>query len=54
LKRKNLAMNEKVKIIQKVEEGSTMSHEIVKCFMLPPSSLSNIILWKASVLEEER
>jgi predicted transcriptional regulator len=54
LKRKKLTMNEKVKIIQEVEENPNVSqNEIVKRFVLPLSTLSNIILQKASILEEE-
>jgi predicted transcriptional regulator len=54
LKRKKLTISEKVKIIQEVEKNPTVSrNEIAKYFGLPPSSLSNIILWKASILEEE-
>jgi hypothetical protein len=54
LKRKKLMKSEKVKIIQKVEKNPTESrNEIAKHFQLPPSSLSNIILRKASILEEE-
>jgi hypothetical protein len=53
LKRKKLTINEKMKIIQ-VEKNPTVSqNEIVKRFVLPPASLSNIILQKTSVLEEE-
>jgi hypothetical protein len=54
LKRKKLTKREKVKIIQEMEKNPTVSrNEIAKHFWLPPSSLSNIILRKASVLEEE-
>jgi hypothetical protein len=43
-----LAANTKVKLIQEVESNSAMlQNEIVKCFVLPPSSLSNTFLWKA-------
>jgi ribosomal protein S25 len=53
LKRKKLTISEKVKIIQEVEKNPTVSrNEIAKHFGLPPS-LSNIILQKASILEEE-
>jgi predicted transcriptional regulator len=54
LKRKKLTKSDKVKIIQEVEKYPTMSrNEIAKHFRLPPSSLSNIILRKASILEEK-
>jgi hypothetical protein len=54
LKRKKLMINVKVKIIQEVEKNPTVyQHEIANCFVLPPLSLSNIILRKASILEEE-
>lgn len=43
-----------MKIIQEVEKNpSVLCNEIVKCFVLPPLS-SNVILWEASILEEER
>jgi predicted transcriptional regulator len=43
-----------VQIIQVVEKNTTVpQNEIAKHSGLPPSSLSNIILWKASILEEE-
>jgi hypothetical protein len=43
-----------VKIIQEVESNPIVSrNEIAKHFGLPPPSLSNIILRKASILEEE-
>lgn len=46
--------SEKVKIIQNVEENQTvLQNEVVKCFVLPTSSMSNIILWNVSVLEQE-
>jgi hypothetical protein len=54
LKRKKLTKSEEVKIIQEVEKNPTVSrNEIAKHFWLPPSSLSNIILRKASILGEE-
>jgi DNA-binding Lrp family transcriptional regulator len=54
LKRKKLTIREKVKIIQEVEKNPTVSqNEIAKHSGMPPSSLSYIILWKASILEEE-
>jgi hypothetical protein len=54
LKRKELMKSEKVKIIQAVEKNPTvLRNEIEEHFQLPPSSLSNIILRKASILEEE-
>jgi hypothetical protein len=54
LKRKKFTISEKVKIIQQVEENPTVLRcETAKCFLLPLSSLSNIILWKTSFLEEE-
>jgi hypothetical protein len=54
LKRKKLTINKGVKIIQEVEKNPNVSrYEIVKHFGLPPSSLSNIILWKASILKQE-
>jgi hypothetical protein len=54
LKRYKLTTSEKVKIIQEVEKNPTVSrNEIVKHLRLPLSSLSNIILWKASIPEEE-
>lgn len=34
-------------------KGSVSQNEIAKCCVLPVLSLSNRILWKASVLEEE-
>jgi hypothetical protein len=46
--------SEEAKIIQVVEKNPTVSrNETVKCFVLPPSSLSNIIIWKSLILEEE-
>jgi hypothetical protein len=46
-------VSEKVKIIQEVENNPTVSqNEIAKCFVLRLSSLSNVILRKASILEE--
>jgi hypothetical protein len=54
LKRKKLMKSEKAKIIQEMEKNPTvLQNEIAKHFRLPPSSLSNIILRKASILEEE-
>jgi hypothetical protein len=54
LKRMKLTTSKKLKIIQEVEENSNMSQNgIVKCFVLPQLSLCNIILRKASILEEE-
>jgi predicted transcriptional regulator len=54
LKRKKLTITEKVKIIQEVEKNPTvLQNETAKHFGLPPSSLSNIILRKASILEAE-
>jgi hypothetical protein len=54
LRRKMLTVSEKVKIIQNVESNQTvLQNEVVKCSVLPPSSLSNIILRKVSVLEQE-
>jgi hypothetical protein len=54
LKRKKLMISEKVKIIQEVEKNPTVSrNEIENHFRLLPSSLSNIILRKASILEDE-
>jgi predicted transcriptional regulator len=54
LKRKKLTISEKVKIIQEVEKNPTVSqNEIAKHFGLPASLISNIILQKASILEEE-
>jgi hypothetical protein len=43
-----------VKIIQEVKKNPTvLQNEIMKHFVLPLSSLSNIILRKAAILEEE-
>jgi hypothetical protein len=54
IEKKKLTVSEKVKIVQEVEKHPAMSqNEIAKCFVLPLSSLSNIILLKASILEEE-
>jgi hypothetical protein len=54
LKRKKLTINEKAKIIQEVEKNPIVSqNETAKHSVLPPSSLSTIILQKASILEEE-
>jgi hypothetical protein len=37
-----------------VEKSPTVSqNETAKCFLLPPSLLSNGILWEASVLQDE-
>lgn len=47
LKRKKLTINGRMEIIQ------LSQNETAKCFVLPPLSLSNIILQKASILEEE-
>jgi hypothetical protein len=52
-KRKKLTKTEKVKIIQVAEKNPTVSqNEIAKHFWLPLSSLSTIILRKASIVEE--
>jgi hypothetical protein len=54
LKRRKLTINEEEKIIREVEKNPTvLRNEIVKCCVLPPLSLNNITLQKASVLEEE-
>jgi hypothetical protein len=54
LKRKTLKKSEKVKTIQEAEKNPTVSqNDIEKHFRLPPLSLSNITLQKASILEEE-
>jgi hypothetical protein len=53
LKRKKLTINGGLGIIQEVEKNPTTSqNETAKCFVLPPLSLSNIILQKTSILEE--
>jgi hypothetical protein len=45
---KELMKNEYVKIGQAVQKNLTVKqNEIVKLLVLPSSSLSNIILWKA-------
>jgi hypothetical protein len=52
--KQKLTINEKVNIFQEVERNPTvLRNEIVKCFALPLSSLGNILLWKASTVEEE-
>jgi hypothetical protein len=54
LERKRLMKNEKVKIIQEMENNRTLlQNEIAKHSALPSSSLSNTILWKSSILEEK-
>jgi hypothetical protein len=54
LKRKKLTTSEKEKIIKEVEKNTIVSrNEIAKHCQLPPSSLCNIILQKASFLEAE-
>jgi hypothetical protein len=54
LKQMKLIMTEKANFIWEVEKYPSVSqHKIVKCSVLPPSPLSNIILQKASILEEE-
>jgi hypothetical protein len=54
LKRKNLTISEKVKIIQEVEKNPTISqYETAECFVLPLLSLSNMTLWKASILAQK-
>jgi hypothetical protein len=54
LKRKNLTICEKAKIIQEVEKNPTMSkYETAECFVLSLLSLSNMTLWKASILAEK-
>jgi predicted metal-dependent TIM-barrel fold hydrolase len=54
LKRKKLTISEKVKIVQEVGKNRTVfQNEIAKHSVPPLSSWSNIILQKASVLEEE-
>lgn len=43
-----------VKIIQEVENNQNLSwNETDKCHVLPLSSLSNIFMWKASILKKE-
>jgi hypothetical protein len=55
LKRKKLTINGRLEIIQEVEKNSTMSqNKTAKCFVMPPLPLGNIILQKASILEEGR
>jgi hypothetical protein len=54
LKRKKFIINKEVIIIQEVENNSTVSqNEITDSFELPLSSLNNILLRKASNLEEK-
>jgi hypothetical protein len=54
LKRKKLTKSDKVKIIQEVKKNPTVSrNEIAKHSGLPLLSLSNLILQKASIIEEE-
>jgi hypothetical protein len=54
MKRNKLMKSEKVKIIQDVEKNPiVLRNEIARHFGPPPSSLNNIILQKASILEEE-
>jgi transposase-like protein len=53
VKRKKLTKSEKVKIIQEVKNPTVSRNEIAKHFVLPLSSLNNIILQKASIPEEE-
>jgi hypothetical protein len=54
LVRNKLTINEKVNIYLEGGEGSSMSQiEITECSVFPPLSLSNIILWKTSILEEK-
>jgi hypothetical protein len=49
LKRRNIKINEKVKIIQEVEMNPTvLQNELAKCSVLPPSSLRNIISMESS------
>lgn len=43
-----------MKMFQEVEKNTTaLWNESASCSVMPPSSLNNIILHKASVLEEE-
>jgi hypothetical protein len=53
LKGKKLTISEKVKIIQVEKNSTVLQNETAKHFGLRPSSLSNIILRKAPILEEE-
>jgi hypothetical protein len=53
LKRKKLINKSESENYSEAGIESVSRNEILKCFMLPPSSLSNIILQRASILEEE-
>jgi hypothetical protein len=54
LKRRKIMISEEVKLFRKWPKNQALSqNEIVKGSVLPPLSLSNVILWKASIVEEE-
>lgn len=54
LKRKKLTVCEEIRIIEDMEKNpAVLQVDAANCIWLPPLSLSNVLLQRASVLKEE-